>query len=79
MAKPKGGFYIWLKFHAPIVDKELFTRLLHRLILINPGYIYDAQDSHHIRLSYAYATNEALKAGLQILHEYVVEAHKKIQ
>ncbi|WP_107924348.1 PLP-dependent aminotransferase family protein [Lysinibacillus parviboronicapiens] len=76
-AKPKGGFYIWLKFHAPIVDKELFTRLLHRLILINPGYIYDAQDSHHIRLSYAYATNEALKAGLQILHEYVVEAHKK--
>lgn len=72
--KPKGGFYIWLKFHAPIIDKELFTKLLHRLVLINPGYIYDPQDTQHIRLSYAYATNEELKAGLQILHEHVLEA-----
>ncbi|EON72359.1 PLP-dependent aminotransferase family protein [Lysinibacillus sphaericus] len=78
--KPKGGFYIWLKFHAPIVDKELFTKLLHRLVLINPGYIYNPQDTQHIRLSYAYATDEELKSGLQILHETVDEAivkHKK--
>ncbi|MFJ7733437.1 PLP-dependent aminotransferase family protein [Lysinibacillus sp. NPDC097231] len=71
--KPKGGFYIWLKFHEPIVDKELFTKLLSRQVLINPGYIYDPQDSHHIRLSYAYATYEELQRGLEILHERVVE------
>ena len=70
----KGGFYIWLKFDEPIVDKELFTKLLQRQILINPGYIYDPQDTQHIRLSYAYATDEELKVGLQIVYECVVEA-----
>jgi len=75
--KPKGGFYIWLKFHEPIVDKELFTKLLQREVLINPGYIYDPQDNQHIRLSYAYATTEELKIGLEILYECAVETIKK--
>ncbi|WP_375199203.1 PLP-dependent aminotransferase family protein [Bacillus sp. RS11] len=73
-SQSKGGFYIWLKFDEPIVDKELFTKLLQRQILINPGYIYDPQDAQHIRLSYAYATDEELKIGLQIVYECVVEA-----
>ncbi len=63
--KPKGGFYIWLKFHKPVVDKDFF---------VNPGYIYDLQDQHHIRLSYAYATYEELEEGLEILQECVMEA-----
>jgi len=71
--KPKGGFYIWLRFHEPIVDKELFTKLLHRQVLINPGYIYDSQDTQHIRLSYAYATEEELEIGLKILYECVLK------
>ncbi len=77
--KPKGGFYIWLKFHEPIVDKDLFTKLLQRQVLINPGFIYDPQDTQHIRLSYAYATYEELKVGLQILHECVGETVVKRQ
>jgi len=35
--------------------------------LINPGYIYEPRDLHHIRLSYAYASLEELKKGLNIL------------
>lgn len=70
--QPKGGFYIWLKFHEPIVDKAFFIKLLQHHVLINPGYIYDSQDVHHIRLSYAYATKEDLKRGLQILYDVVV-------
>lgn len=77
--KPKGGFYIWLKFHEPIVDKELFTKLLHRQVLINPGYIYDPQDAHHIRLSYAYGTYEELQSGLEKLYECVEEAVQKMK
>lgn len=49
-------------------------KLLQQQILINPGYIYDPHDHHHIRLSYAYATFEELQEGLQILHECVVAA-----
>lgn len=69
--KPEGGFYIWLKFHKPIVNKALFLRLLKENVLINPGYIYDSNDSHHIRLSYAYASFEQLKVGLNTLFEMI--------
>lgn len=70
--QPQGGFYIWLKFYEPLVDKELFMKLLRHHVLINPGYIYDPQDARHIRLSYAYATFEELKIGLQILHDVIM-------
>ncbi|RNC98028.1 PLP-dependent aminotransferase family protein [Lysinibacillus halotolerans] len=69
--KPEGGFYIWLKFHKPIVNKALFLRLLKENVLINPGYIYDSSDLHHIRLSYAYASFEQLKVGLNTLFEMI--------
>ena len=62
--KSKGGFYIWLRFNEPVINKELFLKLLKRNVLINPGYIYDSTDYHHIRLSYAYASFEELETGL---------------
>ena len=65
--KSEGGFYIWLRFNKPIVNKALFLNLLNQNVLINPGYIYDSSDLHHIRLSYAYASPEEIKAGLNTL------------
>lgn len=65
--KSKGGFYIWLRFNEPIVNKALFLKLIKENVLINPGYIYDPSDLHHIRLSYAYATMEELEKGLHII------------
>lgn len=67
--KSEGGFYIWLKFHQPIVNKALFMKLLSQKVLINPGYIYATSDLHHIRLSYAYATFDELEKGLMKLRE----------
>ncbi|MEH7236863.1 PLP-dependent aminotransferase family protein [Bacillus sp. JJ1562] len=67
--KSEGGFYIWLRFNKPIVNKSLFLNLLNQNVLINPGYIYDSSDLHHIRLSYAYASYEELKVGLNHLLE----------
>lgn len=67
----EGGFYIWLRFHEPVVNKALFLKLLHYHVLINPGYIYETRDLHHIRLSYAYASLEELKEGLLILLELI--------
>lgn len=69
--KSEGGFYIWLRFHEPIVNKALFLNLLNHHVLINPGYIYEPNDVHHIRLSYAYASLEELKKGLNILLERI--------
>lgn len=67
--KSEGGFYIWLRFNLPIVNKALFLNLLSQNVLINPGYIYDSSDLHHVRLSYAYASFEELKVGLNHLLE----------
>lgn len=69
--KSEGGFYIWIRFHEPIVNKALFLNLLTQNVLINPGYIYIPSDLHHIRLSYAYASLEELKEGLNILLQLI--------
>lgn len=68
--KSEGGFYIWLRINEPIVNKRLFLDLLNQNVLINPGYIYDSGDLHHIRLSYAYASLEELKIALTYLLEH---------
>jgi GntR family transcriptional regulator, regulator for abcA and norABC len=68
---PEGGFYIWLRFNKPIVNKALFLNLLNQNILINPGYIYDSSDFRHIRLSYAYASLEEIKEGLNTLRTLI--------
>lgn len=65
----QGGFYIWLKFKKPIITTTFFQQLLKRQILIHPGYIYIPHDAYHIRLSYAYATEQQLTQGLTILFE----------
>ncbi|MEJ8306267.1 PLP-dependent aminotransferase family protein [Saccharibacillus sacchari] len=73
---PAGGFYIWLRFRQPIVEKSFFLRLLHRKVLINPGYIYESDDLHHMRLSFAYASPEQLEAGLLAVKEEMLRSLK---
>ena len=58
------------------MDKAFFIKLLQYNVLINPGYIYDAQDTQHIRLSYAYATPEELQYGIEMLVQ-VAKSHSK--
>ena len=69
--QPKGGFYIWLRFHKPVINKALFLELLQQKVLINPGYIYEPHDFHHLRFSYAYATFEQLEQGIKILAAHI--------
>lgn len=68
---PQGGFYIWLKFNEPIVTTELFMKLLKKKVLINPGYIYWPDDAYHVRLSFAYCTEDELIKGIKILTEEI--------
>nr|WP_106779384.1 PLP-dependent aminotransferase family protein [Lysinibacillus timonensis] len=74
----KGGFYIWLKFHHSIVTTEFFMKLLKHKVLINPGYIYEPKDSYHIRLSYAYASDDELSVGLQTIFSEAIQCIRKI-
>lgn len=69
----KGGFYIWVRFGQPVITKALFLQLLEQKILINPGYIYQPTDFHHLRLSYAYASFEQMEQGLELLATMIQE------
>ncbi|WP_338464920.1 PLP-dependent aminotransferase family protein [Shouchella rhizosphaerae] len=69
--KPKGGFYIWLRFHQPLVTKALFLKLLQKGVLLHPGYLYDRDNHHHLRLSFAYASLPELEKGIDLLAQAV--------
>ncbi|MEI4768063.1 PLP-dependent aminotransferase family protein [Psychrobacillus sp. FJAT-51614] len=73
----KGGFYIWLKFNAPIITTDFFMNLLNQKVLINPGYIYEPKDTYHIRLSYSYTSDKELVEGLYTLYSEAVQAIEK--
>lgn len=70
---PNGGFYIWLKFNEPVVTTELFMQLLKKKVLINPGYIYAPNDAQHIRLSFAYSSDEEVRKGIEILYHEIIK------
>lgn len=73
-ATPEGGFYIWLRFTAePLSIRKLFSACLEADVLIHPGYLYDRMDASHIRLSYAYASQDEMERGLIVLAQ---EAHR---
>ena len=62
--KPKGGFYIWLRFDKRLPMDKIFTEALKAGILLNPGNVYDYAENHAIRLSYAYADPDDLARAL---------------
>lgn len=71
--RPQGGFYIWLTLTGDCPMAKLFARAGQEGILLNPGDLYDFQDSRSLRLSYAYASREAFAAGAARLAELVGE------
>lgn len=68
---PRGGFYIWLRLYSSISSRELFEKMLKEGILLNPGTIYDRQANSYLRISYAYATLNEIKNGIEKLTSLV--------
>ena len=68
---PSGGFYIWLRLNGKVPVDQLFQLMLNEQILINPGNVYDFGKNQAIRLSYAYASESELEAGIKKLSKIV--------
>ncbi|SEN71287.1 PLP-dependent aminotransferase family protein [Lihuaxuella thermophila] len=68
---PKGGFYIWMRLFPSLSLRELFEQALKEGILINPGNVYDGNDSCHLRLSYSYASPGDLQNGIRRLSKLI--------
>jgi GntR family transcriptional regulator of abcA and norABC len=64
---PNGGFYFWLKLHKPVSMRKLFKHCLDQGVLLNPGALYDHETTHHIRISFAYATLAEFEYGIKIV------------
>lgn len=72
-AKPKGGFYIWVKFNKHVNTTKLFEEALKRNVLLNIGNIYDFNENNCLRISYAYADLDQIKEGIIILSDIIGE------
>ncbi|WCK53726.1 PLP-dependent aminotransferase family protein [Aneurinibacillus sp. Ricciae_BoGa-3] len=68
---PSGGFYIWLEIKKDLSLNTLFGKVRQSGILINTGNIYDREDRRHLRISYAFESNERLAQGLMTLAEII--------
>lgn len=66
---PQGGFYIWLRLRNSVSMRKLFTEALAKGVLLNPGFVYDQTDSHHLRLSYVYADEIEMEKALFLLSQ----------
>ncbi|MBI9011719.1 MAG: PLP-dependent aminotransferase family protein [Clostridiales bacterium] len=69
--RPKGGFYIWVELNNEIDMEVLFHEALKHNILINIGSIYDFKKNNAIRISYAYASEEEIEKGIEILSQLI--------
>lgn len=64
---PKGGFYVWVRLKQELPLKALFAAALKAGVLLNPGHLYEGENSRHLRISYAFASLEDLEAGIDRL------------
>lgn len=64
---PAGGFYIWLSLLHAGLPRKLFTAALREGLLLNTGDLYDRSDRRHLRLSYAYASEDELERAIPLL------------
>lgn len=65
VVKPEGAFYIFPKAPKGMTVAEFVNKAIERNVLIIPGNVFSAQDTH-FRISYA-TTDEKLAAGCDIL------------
>lgn len=74
--RPTGGFYIWLKFRFRLPMDKIFAEALKRGVLFNPGNVYDYNENHAIRISYAYADPDDLTRAVEILADIISRYEK---
>jgi 2-aminoadipate transaminase len=70
---PEGGFFIWVTLPDSIDTEDLATQAKERGVVILPGaqcFVSD-QGKNTMRLSYSYAQDDQIAAGIQILAEVV--------
>lgn len=64
---PEGGFYVWVELLVPVRTSQVFEEAVKAGVLFYPGYLYDTETNHYLRLSYSYASLAEIEAGIRKL------------
>jgi aspartate aminotransferase len=70
--EPKGTFYAFPKYDAPIPSEEMANKLLEAGLVCSPGTAFGRNGEGHLRLSFA-NSRENIKNGVDILRQVVGE------
>lgn len=70
---PKGGFYIWCKLKRPVSMHQVFSEALTKGLLLNPGNIYEFEETYSLRLSYSYIEPKEIDQALKTLSHIIAE------
>ncbi|GGF03989.1 GntR family transcriptional regulator [Aliidongia dinghuensis] len=73
VARPEGGFVLWLELPPQVLTRALFDQALLRGICFAPGDVFSATDryGHCLRLSGGYGWSPQIEQGLETLGEMV--------
>lgn len=73
LARPRGGYFLWLELPARVDTLLLQQQALARGISIAPGPIFSAQREfgHHLRLNFGHPDSPRLEAALATLGELI--------
>ncbi|WP_026702255.1 aminotransferase-like domain-containing protein [Salibacterium aidingense] len=66
---PAGGMFIWVRFSDDINVRRLFSSLVDRGVLINPGFIYSYYHNQYVRLSFTSSSLEEMEYGVKVMRE----------
>jgi DNA-binding transcriptional MocR family regulator len=75
MARPQGGFSLWLELHEKISAYKLYKKALKHNIGIAPGQIFSSQARFEncIRLTYGEPWNDKIEGGIKTLGKLIKE------
>ncbi|WAC14389.1 aminotransferase-like domain-containing protein [Dyadobacter pollutisoli] len=73
VARPQGGYVLWIELNAGINAFDLFESAIKEDISIAPGQIFstDARFTNYIRISFGKPFDNAIDAGLRRLGELI--------
>ncbi|WP_159462197.1 PLP-dependent aminotransferase family protein [Halobacillus sp. Marseille-P3879] len=66
---PKGGMFIWVLFSEDVNVRKLFSSLVERGVLINPGFVYSSYPNQYARFSFTSSSLEEMERGIKIIGE----------
>ncbi|MFD2706748.1 aminotransferase-like domain-containing protein [Salibacterium lacus] len=70
---PEGGMFIWVRFADDINVRRLFSALVDRGVLINPGFIYSYYHNQYARLSFTSSSLRDMEYGMKVIRDAVDE------